>query len=154
ITVAIAPAAASQYLVTNELSGGSTGAGAGFAVAIQAADAYGNPVTSYSGPATVTASVSPTTSASNFPLSVSLDSHGSGIFLANLQKVGVYTITVSGGSLSGSAGPVTVTAGAAVRLGFGAQPVSTPTGVLLPTVTVQVLDLFGNVITGDNNDIV
>ena len=152
-TVGISGSAFSQYLVT--IMGSSTvQAGHGFLVAVQAADSSGNPVNNYSGPPTVTASISPTSTASNFPLTVAVDSSGLGLFLANLQQVGTYTITVASGSYSGSSTPVTVTPGPAVKLGFAAGPVNTPTGVTLPAVTVQVLDPLGNVITTDNTDTV
>jgi glycosidase len=141
----------SQYLVS--LVGSSTiEAGNNFLVAVQAADASGSPVTSYSGPATVTASLSPSTTASSFPITVSMDSTGLGLFLANLQQAGSYTISVASGSFSGNSVVVTVAPGPATRLAFIAQPVSTPTGDTLPPVTAQVQDAFGNLVTSDNTD--
>jgi hypothetical protein len=102
----------------------------------------------------VTARISPASAASNFPMSVTINSSGQGIFLANLQKIGTYTTTVASGAFTGSAAAVTVVPGPATRLAFSAQPVSTPTGVTLPAVTVQALDAFGNVVTSDNTDTV
>jgi alpha-amylase len=152
-TVTISGTAFSQYLVT--IVGSSTvQAGHGFLVAVQAADSSGNPVTSYSGPATVSASISPNSAASNFPTTVAIDSSGLGLFLADLQQVGTFTISVASGLYSGSSSPVTVTPGPAIKLGFASQPVGTPTGVTLPAVTVKVLDAFGNTITTDNSDTV
>jgi hypothetical protein len=152
-SVTVSPGPLGQYLVG--IPGSSTvQAGVNFLVTVQAADNFGNPITSYSGPATVTATVSPASAASNFPTSVSISSTGLGLFLGNLQKVGSYTLTTASGSFTGSAGPVTVTPGSPARLGFVAQPVDTPTGLTLPPVTVQVQDLFGNPITTDNTDTV
>jgi len=133
--------------------------GNSFLVTAQAADAFGNPIYNYSGPSSVTATISPTSAASNFPQTVSINSHGLGFFLANLQKVGTYTITVGVGSPPmapmGSAAPVTVTAGSPVKLAFLAQPAaSTPTGVTLAPVTVAVEDANGNVVTSDSTDYV
>jgi hypothetical protein len=141
----------SKYLVT---AGTTAVAGVGLLVSIQATDALGNPVTTYTGPPTVTATLSPSTGASNFPVTVSVSGSGLGLFLATIQQAGSDTISVTSGSFSGSSGPVTVTPGPAVALAFVAQPVSTPTGDVLPPVSVQVLDRYGNVVTSDNSDVV
>jgi len=53
-----------KYLVT-PVGSSTVQAGRGFLVTVQAADQFGNPVTSYSGPASVTASITPTSAASN-----------------------------------------------------------------------------------------
>jgi uncharacterized repeat protein (TIGR03803 family) len=146
-------AAAIKYLVT--IQGGTTfQAGTGFLVSVQAADEFGNPTSNYGGPATATATLSPSTPKSNFPVTLSLDSKGTGLFLANVPLVGSYTISVTGGSFSGMAGPLTILPGPAARLAFGQQPVSTPTGDVLPPVTVQVQDLYDNLVTSDNSDAV
>jgi O-glycosyl hydrolase len=147
------PGPLGQYLVRATSS--TIAAGKGLLITVQAADGQGNPVTTYSGPASVTASLSPGSAASNFPVTVPINSHGLGFFLANLQKVGVYTITVAGGSFLGSLpSPVAVLPGPPVSLAFAAQPASTPTGVPLMPVTVQVLDHYGNVVTTDQTDLV
>jgi hypothetical protein len=129
-------------------------AGTNFLGTVQAADGFGNPITSYSGPASVTVNVSPPSAASSFPTTVNINGQGLGIFLGTLQKVGTYTLTAASGSFSGSSSPLTIVPGPAVKIGFGTQPVSTPTGVTLPPVTVQILDAFGNVVTDDNSDVV
>jgi hypothetical protein len=131
-------------------------AGSGFLMSVQAVDSQGNLLTSYSGPSTVTASISPNSPGSGFPVTVGLNSSGFGLFLANIQQVGTYTISVadSSGTFSGSAPPVTVTAGYAAKLGFASEPASTPVGVTLPPVSVQILDLYGNVVISDNSDAV
>jgi Putative Ig domain len=141
----------SQYLVT--LAGASTiQAGKSFLVAAQAVDAFGNAVASYDGPAAVTLSLtpSPTSSAANFPATVSLSATGLGVFLGTVQQVGSYTITAHSDSFSGTSSPITVTPGPAALLAFTSQPQNTPTGVAMPAITVQVQDLFGNPITSDN----
>jgi Putative Ig domain len=144
----------SEYLVTVAGSN-SVQAGRSFLLAVQAADAFDNPVTNYSGPATITASINPTTAASNFPATVAISSSGLGLFLGNVEQVGSYTATASNGSFTGStASPVTVTPGPAATLAFAAQPQNTPTGVTLQAVTVQVQDFYGNLVTSDNADVV
>jgi uncharacterized repeat protein (TIGR03803 family) len=152
-SISISPGPLNKYLVTVQ---GSTSVAAGnsFIVTVQAADKLGNPITNYSGPGLVVANVSPSSAASNFPVTVPINSFGFGFFQANLEQVGAYTITVSSGLFTGSAGPVTVTPGRAAALAFAAQPVNTPTGVTLPTVNVQLVDAYGNVITTDNTDLV
>jgi uncharacterized repeat protein (TIGR03803 family) len=151
LTLTIMGGATAKYLVT--VQGSSTvQAGSAFLVTVQAADQNGNPVTSYSGPASATATLSPTGSGTNFPVTVSINSSGLGLFLANIQKAGSYTITVANSLFTGSSSPVNVTPAPAVKLAFGVQPQSTPTGVTLPAVTVQVQDFYGNVVTADNTD--
>ena len=129
-------------------------AGSDFLVTVQAFDQYGNAITNYSGPSTVTAVINPTSSASSFPASVSIGTNGQGQIVARLQTVGTYKLTASSGSVTSNALTLTVTAGAAAKLAFATQPASRPTGVALPTVTVQVLDGFGNVVATDNTDAV
>ena len=149
----VGPGPFSQYLVT-VLGPSTVQAGTSFQVTVQAADMYGEKVTSYSGPATVTASINPASTSSNFPMNVPLNDSGFGFFIANLQQVGTYTISVTDTShtYTGSAPAVTVIAGPPAKLGFATQPVNTPTGDTLPTVTVDVLDAYGNVVIGDNTD--
>src|SRR5262249_42240090 len=89
----------------------------------------------------------------SFPKAIALNSSGFGFFLGTIQQAGSYTIGVTAGSFAGSTA-VTVSPGAAVKLGFLAQPVGTPTGVALPPVSVQILDLYGNLVTSDNTDFV
>jgi hypothetical protein len=129
-------------------------AGSNFLGTVQAADAFGNPITSYTGPASVTVNASPSSAVGDFPATVAINAQGLGFFLGNLQKVGSYALTATSGSFSGNSSPLTIIPGSAVKIGFGAQPVSTPAGVTLPPVTVQILDAFGNVVTGDNSDAV
>jgi N-acetylneuraminic acid mutarotase len=129
-------------------------AGSGFLLAIQAVDASGNPVTSYTGPSTVTVTVSPTSAASNLPATVSIGPSGLGLFLANLPKAGSYAFSVISGATIAGAGPVTVLPGPAAKLSFAVQPTSTATGLTLPPLTVQMLDLYGNVVTTDSSDVV
>jgi hypothetical protein len=149
-TVGVSPGPFAGYNVA--VAGSSTlQAGSNFLGIVQAADAFSNPITSYSGPASVTASVSP---ASDFPISVAINAQGLGFFLGTLQKVGSYTLTAASGSFAGSSSLLTVVPGPAVKLGFGTEPANTPTGVLLSPLTVQILDAFGNVVTGDNSDAV
>src|SRR5262249_34900870 len=144
-TLTINPGSVAKYVVT--IPGSATfQAGNGFLVSVQAADQFGNFVTLYSGPPTATAGIAPSTAASNFPGAVPINGNGFGLFLGKINQAGTYTINVASGSISGSAGPITITPGPAARLAFGTEPVTTPTGDALPPVTVQVEDLYGNVV--------
>jgi hypothetical protein len=145
--------ATSKYQVTI-VGAGTVQAGTPILVVVQAVDASGNPVTSYSGPAIVTISVSSTNAGSTFPTTVVINSFGLGFFAGTLTQVGSYTITASNSSFTGSSTPVTVTPGVPVKLAFASQPVNTPTETTLPPVTVQVQDLYGNLVTSDNADMV
>jgi large repetitive protein len=138
----------SQYLVS--VVGSSTmQAGSSVLLAVQAADAQGNAVTSYSGPSTVTPNIS---SPGAFPSTVSINSHGLGLFLVTFWKAGSCPVSVSSGTYVSNTISVAVTPGPAAALAFIGQPEKTPTGVGLPPVTVQVQDLYGNAITSDNTD--
>jgi hypothetical protein len=147
----VASAAPVNHFVITPQGSSTVTAGDAVLVMVQAVDSFGNPITSYSGPATATATCTPLSSGSSFPSTVSIY-NGVGFFLAKWQKVGTYTITVASGGWTGSASPVTVQPGPAFELGFATQPAGAPTGVALSPVTVQVLDLYGNVVTSDNTD--
>jgi hypothetical protein len=151
--ITIAPGPLAQYFVSVP-AGPAVTAGKAFLMAVQAADQFGNLITNYTGPATVTATISPASGSSSFPMTVAIGSNGLGLALATLKQAGTYTITVASGSFKGSAAPVTVSPGSAVGLAFSAQPANTPTGIVLPTVSVQVVDLYGNVVTTDSSDVV
>ena len=72
-----------------------------------------------------------------------------------LDKAGSYTLgEIATNSLIGPASvSFTVVPTAANHLVFGVQPSVTTAGVAIsPAVTVQVLDRFGNLVTGDNSD--
>jgi hypothetical protein len=76
-----------------------------------------------------------------------------GLYTAPTQITSSAAVTASSDSVSSSVA-VTVVPGPAVKLAFGLQPVGTATGVTLPPVTVQVLDVYGNLETSDNTDVV
>jgi uncharacterized repeat protein (TIGR03803 family) len=145
-SITVQPGQFSQYTVSVP---NPAQAGKSFLVVVQAADPFGNAVNGYSGPASVTVSISPGGSSTT----VALSSSGLGLLLAKEQQVGSYTISAASGTFSGST-VVTLTAGPPVRLAFVAQPVNTPTGAPLPMVTVQLLDQNNNAVTSDNSDTV
>jgi hypothetical protein len=142
ITVSAGPF--SKFLVS--IPGGNTlVAGNPFLVSVQAADQFGNPVTSYSGPTSVAAAASPPDPQAESSIIGTLNSSGFGLFLGNLKTVGNYTLTATAGNFSGTSGNLavipsdptyfTVTAPAAATTG---NPVR---------VTVTAYDHFGNIAT-------
>ena len=151
-SITVTPGALARYHLG--LSGsGTVTAGSGVLVSVQAVDQYGNAISAYSGPASVTPTLSPSV-AGAVPTTVPIPSDGLGLFLVTVPAIGTYTVTAASGSYTGNSVALTVTPGPAVKLGFLAQPVDRPTGIALPPVTVQILDRFGNVVTGDNTDFV
>ncbi len=74
-----------------------------------------------------------------------------------LDTVGNYTLAISGtGGLSGpNSSSFTVSAASIGQLFFSVQPASATAGSTInPAVQVEVLDAFGNALTGDNSDTV
>jgi hypothetical protein len=96
----------SQFVLTAP-AGSAITAGSPFLVTMQAADSFGNPVTSYSGPSSVTVTASPPDPQGNFPITGTLNSSGLGIFMANLKTPGSYTLTATAGSFSGTSTSLT-----------------------------------------------
>jgi hypothetical protein len=124
-------------------------AGQGFLVTVQAQA----PLSGYTGP------VNLSTSDPQVPTLPSVTmTNGLAYFLVTLgpSAGGPWTITATtgSGSFTGSGAAITVNPGPAVKLAFAAQPVTTPEGDLLPSVTVQVADPHGNPVTSDNSDTV
>ena len=61
---------------------------------------------------------------------------------------GSYTLEVADGNLTGAtSNKFTVVPAAASKLVFGTQPGNTTAGMAIPTFTVKVEDIFGNVVT-------
>ena len=149
-TLTVTPGPVAGYVVAPQ--GTMLHAGTGFVVTVQAADQYGNAVTSYSGPTMAMVTISPTSAGSSLPTSVTIGSNGFGFFLVTVQQAGTYSLSVTNSSYSGNSNPLTVTPGPAVKLGFAAAPTDTPTGDVLPAVSVQVEDLYGNVVASDSSD--
>jgi hypothetical protein len=125
---------------------GSTSVVAGepFLFTVQAVDASGSPLPSYTGPTTFTAASSPPDPQSIF--TGTLNSVGFGFLLATLKTASSYTLTVTAGSLSGTSDKITVTPGAANYFAVSG-PASATTGKPFD-VTVTAFDHFGNVATG------
>src|SRR5439155_22750750 len=73
----------------------------------------------------------------------------------SINKAGTrYTLNASSCALSSATSAAfNVTSAGADQLTFGQQPTNTPAGTSIsPAVTVQILDAYGNLATGDSSD--
>ena len=133
----------------------STTAGNTFQITVTATNGSGNMVTGYTG-TVVFSSSDPQVSAllpGNYQFTAA--DAGTHTFTITLETAGSQTITVTDASNSSFTGntSVTVAAAAASTLRFGQQPSTVVAGAVFnPAVTVQVLDAFNNLVTGDNSD--
>jgi subtilase family serine protease len=131
----------------------SSTAGSSFSLTVTAADANGKTVAGYRGTISFGSSDSTALVPANYTFTAA--DNGVHTFTVTLKHAG--SDTVSGtdtvnSSITGSAN-VTVSAAAASKLAFSVQPSnSTLNAVISPAVVVQVLDAYGNVVTGDNSD--
>jgi Ca2+-binding RTX toxin-like protein len=122
-------------------------ADAGFSVTITAEDQNGNPVTSYSGPVTLTSS-------DNQPVYVSAGTitltNGTATVKATLNTADALTLKATSGSLSGVSGNIAVSPAVA---SFAVSAPSTATAGTGFSVTITALDPFGNVVSGYNGPV-
>jgi hypothetical protein len=123
-------------------------AGQSFILTVQAEDSGGNPIS-------MSGTVNLTTTDPQVPTlpPITLSSNGFGYAADNLLTVAgsPWTITATSGAVSGVSGPVQVTPADPVHLAFGTQPTATATGnVINPAVTVNLVDLYGNVVTSSS----
>jgi hypothetical protein len=148
-SVTISPGAAGGFTVSGLTSPVTAGASDTFT--LQAVDAYGNPVTSYSGTVHFTSSDPKAVLPANSTLT-----NGKGTFSVTFETAGTQSVTATSTTSSGIAGTesgITVNPAAAASLAFLQQPTTNPAGsAISPTVTVEELDRFGNVVTTDNTD--
>jgi hypothetical protein len=143
--IAVNPGPFSKFSV-NVPGGNSMVAGNLFQVTVQAADAFGNALTSYSGPSSVLIAASPPDPQGNFPITGTLNASGFGFFLGSLKTAGSYTLMTTAGTFSGTSGSITVTPSTASFFTVAAPPTAT-TGSSV-NITVTAVDHFGNVATG------
>jgi hypothetical protein len=143
--ITVTAGAFSKFLVSVP-GGNAFAAGNPFLVTVQAGDQFGNPVTNYSGPTSVTVAASPPDPQFSSPFTDTLNSSGFGFFLANLKTAGSYTLTATAGSLSGTSTPITVIPSDANYLTVTAP--STTTTDTAFNATVKAFDHFGNLATG------
>ncbi|HET7250071.1 MAG TPA: hypothetical protein VFI79_09515 [Gemmatimonadales bacterium] len=139
-----------------------TTSGAGTAITppvqVEALDAYGNVVTSYSGVVDVGLGANPGAGTLSGTTSTAAIGGVATFATLSIDKLGAgYTLTAStsGGALAGAtSAPFNVVAGAATQLAFTVAPSTTVAGATItPAVQVTALDAFGNTATGFNGTI-
>jgi hypothetical protein len=141
-TVVVSPAAASHFVLNTVPS---TIAGSTFSVTVTALDRFGNVATGYTGTVKLTSSDLRSTLPGQFTFGIG--DAGVHVFTVILGTAGSQTITatdVASLSITGSAA-VTVIPGAGTQLSLAITSGTAGTNF---TLTVAVLDAFGNVATG------
>jgi N-acetylneuraminic acid mutarotase len=144
-TIAVTPGAFAKFAVS-VLNSSTLVAGDSFLVTAQAVDQFGNAVTSYSGPTSITLAATPADPQGNFPITATLNSSGFAYFLGNLKKAGSYTFTATAGSFSGTSGTFRIAPAAANYFTVAAPSAAVTGNPFKVTVTAQ--DIYGNVVTG------
>jgi uncharacterized delta-60 repeat protein len=144
-TKPITVTAGSPKFVVSIPGGNVVVAGSPFLFTVQATDPFGNPLTSYSGPTTITVAASPPDPQDNLPITGTLNSSGFAFFLGNLKTAGSYTLTTTAGTSTGTSGGITVIPADANHFTVTA-PAAATTGSPV-SATVTALDPYGNVAT-------
>ncbi len=154
-SITISPASASQLAFTQQPNDAVAGSAISPSVGVAVEDPYGNVVTSDG--STVTLSLSPGTFAGGSSTISATANAGVATFTGLIiDATGNYTLAMSDGSLrpQGTGTSFKVTPAAASRLAFAQQPTNVTAGSAInPAPSVQVLDAFGNVVTGDTSTI-
>jgi Ca2+-binding RTX toxin-like protein len=137
-TIAVSPAVAS-FAVS---APGTATAGTGFGITITAVDRFGNTVSGYNGPVTLTSSDGQPIS--GLPASLTL-SNGSAQLTIALDTANTVTLTAGAGSVQGSSASITISPAAAAS--FAVSAPSTAGAGQGFTVTLTATDAYGNVVT-------
>jgi hypothetical protein len=136
--ITVAPGLLTQFVFLRPTQ--APPAGSSFSIQVTAEDAYGNTVTSYTGPATLTSSdpqaVLPSPATLTFTNGVATTS-------VTLNTAGSQTLTVAGGGISASS-PIVVQATAANHIDLTNTPATATAGQPFP-FTVTARDTLGNV---------
>jgi hypothetical protein len=122
----------------------TTTAGTTLTVTVTAEDPFGNAATGYEGTVKVTSS----DGQASLPVNATV-TNGVGTFSITLRTAGIETLTVTDtatGAITGTSGPIAVTAAAANHLSVSASPNAIAGAGLV--VIVTALDSFGNTATG------
>jgi hypothetical protein len=150
----VAGAAASVVLVTAP-AGASSGTAFGTQPVLQLQDAFGNPV-SQAGVSVTAAITAGTGGTLGGTTSATSDANGT-ITFTNLSITGTsgsFTLGFTSGVLTAaSSGSFNVSAGAASKLAFTAQPSNATAATSLGTITVTVCDASNNTVTGSSANV-
>ena len=151
----VVPAAANHLAFGVQPSATTAGVAISPAVTVQVLDQFGNLVTGDTSNVTVAIGTNPSAGTLSGTKTVAASGGVATFSTLSIDKEGIgYTLTAADSRLGGAAsGGFNITPAAADHLAFNVQPSSAVAGVAIsPAVTVQVLDQFNNLLTGDNID--
>jgi hypothetical protein len=154
-TISVSHATASKLAITQSPTTGTAGQALNPGLTVAVEDAFGNLVATDSSTVNLVVSAGPAHLASSSVTSVAAV-NGVATFSAIVANAaGAYTLSVSDGSLTGAAsGSITINPGAASQLFVSNAPVLATAGQALnPSVTVVVLDAFGNQVATSNSSV-
>ena len=147
------PAAASQLAFNQQPSDVTAGVAISPSITVEVEDQFGNIVTSDGSNVTLSVNTGPGSIGGTDTVAAS-----SGVATFNnvkLDTAGSYTLAASDGSLTGAnSNSFTVSPAAASQVVFNQEPTNVTAGVAIsPSITVDVEDQFGNVVTGDGSNV-
>ena len=152
----ISPNVAKQLVFFQQPTNAQAGSPLTPAVTVDVLDQWGNVVTSDSSNVTVALGANPGSGSLGGTLTEAAINGVATFSDLSVNKVGNgYTLNATDGTLTATtSNQFNISPGAAFQLGFSVQPSNTGVGLYFnPTVTVQVLDQFGNLVTSDSSHI-
>ena len=149
----VSPAAASKVIYGQQPSNATAGVADSPSITVDVEDQFGNIVTTDSSNVTLSVASGPGSASGTLTVAAS-----SGIVTfgnVKLNAAGSYTLTASDGSLtSATSSSFAVSAASASKVVYGVQPSNVTAGVAdSPSITVDVEDQFGNIVTTDSSSV-
>jgi autotransporter-associated beta strand protein len=149
----VSPAAAAKVVYGGQPSGVTAGVANSPSITVEVEDQFGNIVTSDSSDVTLSVASGPGSLTGTVTVAAS-----SGVATFSnviLDTAGSYTLTASDGGLaSATSNSFTVSPAAATKVVYGVQPSNVIAGVAnSPSITVEVEDQFGNIVTSDASNV-
>ncbi len=153
--IVVNPAAPSVLVLSGYPSLTTAGVGQSFKVTAQ--DPYGNIATGYTGTIQFQSSDGQDTAGAGLPINYTFTTgagqdNGVHLFSAALKTAGTQSITAFDNlthTITGTQSGIVVSPAAASKVVFGQPPTATTAGAAIgPAVTVDVVDAYGNVVTG------
>ena len=147
----VSPASANKLVFSPQAPGNGTAGTAIATMTVNVEDQFGNIVTGNG--STVTMSLSRKSFAAGSTTSLAATQGVASFSNLTINSAGTYTLTAKDGTLgSATSGKFTISPTTASMLVFNPQgPANIKAGKTLATVTVDVEDQYGNVVTGDNS---
>jgi len=154
-SIAIVPSAASKVVIAAQPTTGIAGKTLNPAVAVKVEDAFGNVVTSNASAITIALASGPAGGSLAGTLRANAINGIATFSNLSMKVTGAYTLEATDGALTGAISkPISIAAAAAAKLVITRQPISGKAGLALsPPITVNVEDLFGNVVTANASTI-